>query len=167
MLKKITVLAFAIAAVLPAAPAGAWEQVCMKLPLWKTWFSGTFHVVYDFPTTPGGDLPGKYSIRGMSKFSTQRVPGELEGNSDIIASGHIDSPGMHVNQTKCVDIREIPEGNPFIVYFDAHFGIGALCETHQSNPEKWYHQTNRPYRTLNYESTGTTLHVKCKYTHES
>ena len=164
MLKKIAVLAFAVAAALPAAPAGAWEQVCMKLPLWKAWISGNFHVVYDF-STHLGKLPLSYQEPGASRMS---IPGELRGDTRVPpARGHVGSSTIHVNQTRCANISEIPQGKPFFIYFSPHLGTPALCETHSSNPDKWYHQTNRPYRTLNYESTGTTLHTKCRFTHES
>ena len=79
MLKKIAVLAFAAAAMLPAAPAGAWEQVCMKLPLWKTWFSGNFHIVYDFHTYLG-EIPGSYYEAGR-RGSHRPCPRELNGSS--------------------------------------------------------------------------------------
>ena len=164
MLKKIAVLAFAAAAMLPAAPAGAWEQVCMKLPLWKTWFSGNFHIVYDFHTYLG-ELPDSYYVRETR--SSTALPEELNASSRVRADGYIKSSSMHVNQTKCVDISEISQGDAFFLYFQPDLGKAVLCETHHSNPDKWYHQTNRPYRTLNYESTGSAAHPKCRYTHES
>ena len=166
MLKKIAVLAFAAAAMLPAAPAGAWDQVCMNLPLWKTWFSGNFHVVYDFSTALG-EIPGSYYPEERGSRGSIGLPKELNGSLNVRANGQIRSSSVHVNQTKCVDISKIPQGEPFIVYFHADFGRAVLCGTHRSNPDKWYHQTNRPYRTLNYKSTGTSLNTRCEYTHES
>ena len=170
MLKKITVLAFAAAAMLPAAPAGAWDQVCMKLPLWKTWFSANFHIVYDFSTASGRRYPTP-TVCGRQKTGRRGAidhpQGRWEGTGDISANGRIDSPSIHVNQTKCADISEIPEGRPFIVYIHPHSGHPALCETHRSNPDKWYHQQTRPYRTLNYESTGVAGRPTCKFARES
>ena len=165
MLKKIAVLAFAAAAMLPAAPAGAWDQVCMKLPLWKAWISGNFHVVYDFPTYLG-KIPDSYRVWAPGG-GHEVIPRALGGDSRLLAEGHIGSSTIHVNQTRCVDISKILQGKPFFIYFSPHLGTATLCETHSSNPDKWYHQTNRPYRTLNYESTGTTGHARCRFTHES
>ena len=166
MLKKIAVLAFAAAAMLPAAPAGAWDQVCMKLPLWKAWFSSNFHIAYDFPTA-SGKIPGSYYTKKTGRRGAIDLPKGLNGSRDISANGRIDSPSVHINQTKCADISEIPQGKPFIVYIHPHSGNPAVCETHHSNPDKWYYQTNRPYRTLNYETTGVAGRPKCRYTHES
>ena len=166
MLKKcITILAFAIAAVMPAAPAAAWEQVCMKLPLWKSWYSGTFHVVYDFHTHLGV-IPNSFYV--SKTHSSTQLPDALGGSTDVRADGQIDSATLRVNNTKCVDISRIRNGDAFFVYIKPDVGnAAALCETHPSNPEKWYIQTSRPYRTLNYESWGGVAHPKCKFTHES
>ena len=167
MLKKIAILAFAAAAMLPAAPAGAWDQVCIKLPLWKTGFTGNGRVVYDFPTA-SGEIPGSYyPKKGGAQLRPLSLPNDLKGSADVIAQGEVRTPTIHVNQTKCVNISRIPQGKPFIVYFYPDFGKAVLCETHRSNPDKWNHQQNRPYRTLNYESTGTSLNAKCKFTRES
>ena len=167
MLKKITVLAFAAAVLLPAAPAEAWEQVCMKLPLWKTWFAGYGRVVYDFPTA-SGEIPSAYRPKkGGAQLRLHRLPNDLNGSADVVAEDQVRTPTIHVNQTKCVNISKVAQGKPFIVYFHPDFGRAVLCGTHQSNPDKWYHQTNRPYRTLNYETTGTTFNATCRFTHES
>ena len=162
MLKKIAVLAFAAAAILPAAPAGAWDQICMKLPLWKAWVSGNFHVVYSFPTS-SGKVPSSYYTNNTAAL----LPKSLQGSDRVHARGHVGSSSIHVNQTRCVNISKIPHGDAFILYFEPHLGTAALCETHHSNPNKWYNQTNRPYRTLNYETTGAAGAPKCRYTHES
>ena len=167
MLKKIAVLAFAAAAILPAAPAGAWDQVCMNLPLWKTWFAGSGYVVYDFPTA-SGKIPGSYyPEKEGARLRPLPLPKDLNGSADVIAQDQVRTSTIHVNQTKCVNISKIPQGKPFIVYFLPDFGKAVLCGTHHSNPDKWYHQTNRPYRTLNYETTGTTFNAKCVYARES
>ena len=41
---------FLLAALLavPAAPAGAWDELCMHFPLGKTWFAGRFYLIHDF-----------------------------------------------------------------------------------------------------------------------
>ena len=165
MLKKAAVLTFAVAAMLPAAPAGAWEQICMKLPLWKTWYAANFHVVHSFHTNRGNDIPNSYYV--PERRASMKLPDELGGTYNSRADGHIKSPDIIVTQTRCVDITEIPDGEPFFVYIHPHAGNAALCETHRSNPNKWNHQQNRPYRTLHYESWGGAAHAKCKFTRES
>ena len=162
-LKKAAILAFA-AAMLPAAPAGAWDQICMKLPLWKTWYAANFHVVHSFHTN-AGDIPNAYYM--PERRASMKLPNELGGTYNSRADGRIKSPGIAVNQTKCVDITEIPDGEPFFVYIHPPLRKRRPPQNHHSNLDKWNHQQNRPYRTLNYESWGGVAHAKCKFTRES
>ena len=32
----------------PAAPVGAWDELCMRFPIGKTWFAGRFYVIHEF-----------------------------------------------------------------------------------------------------------------------
>ena len=155
MLKKFAILIFAAAAMLlPAAPAAAWGEVCMKLPSWKTWFAGHLTVVPVYDPERGADrlLPS----RGYPLYE-RHVP----------APNEITSRRILVNQSKCVDIRTIPYGTPFIVYIHVVEGKARLCETHPSNSDPWYHRTDRPYRKLWYEAWGTSSNPKCKFVYES
>ena len=155
MLKNLIAFAVVFAAMLaPAAPAAAWGQVCMKLPLWKTWFAGHLTVVPVYEPEKGAEslLPS-----GGYPLYERHVP----------APNEIVSRRIQVNQSKCVDIRTIPYGTPFIVYIHVVEGKARLCETHPDNPEQWYVRTDRPYRTLWYEAWGASMHPKCKFVYES
>ena len=155
MLKKLIPLAFAAAAaLLPTSPAAAWEEVCMKLPLWKTWFAAHLTAVPVYNPDRGVDrlMP----TRGYPLYE-RHVP----------APNEIVSRRIQVNQSKCVDIRTIPYGTPFIVYAHVVEGTPRLCDTHPHNPEKWYVRTNSPYRTLWYEAWGSSSNPKCKFVYES
>ena len=157
MLKKIIpAVAVAAAMLLPAAPAAAWEQVCMKLPLWKTWFAlESFHVAYEFDPSIG--RPTGYHVHE-----------EVEGSRHNPAAGNIRGPYIAVNQSKCVDISGLAEGTEMMIYI-AVSGVTKyrVCETHPANPDWWYVQSDRPYRTLWYEAWGSTANPKCKFTYES
>ena len=165
MLKKFIPIVFAAAAVmLPTAPAAAWEQVCMKLPLWKTWFAGTLNVLHGFRA--GDEIPSSYvGPDGV----LQPVPAELHNSQGHNrADGLITSGSIRVNQSKCVDISGVAEGEPFLVYVDIGTYRGArICATHPSNPDWWYLQTRRPYRTLWYEAWGDAGSPKCAFKHEA
>ena len=166
MLKKIVPFIFAVAAaLLPAAPAAAWEQVCMKLPLGKAAFAATFTVVHGFWAHWG--IPNAYNVPG--ERLRRPVPPELnpyEGHNP--ADGAIVSGSIVVNKSKCVDISGVENGEPFIVYVDSGwYGAIRLCETHRNNPDKWYFQQNRPYRTLWYEAWGVASSPKCAFVRES
>ena len=178
MLKKIIPIAFAAAAMLlPAAPAAAWEQVCMKFPFGKAWYAGYLVVVHGFiphslPTMVllSGTLVHGKKERLKPGIGTNRNNRAIAGRENIAVGGKIVSGRIHAAQTRCVDISEIPEGDPFIVYVDTAEtgpdGAAHLCETHSSNPNGWYLQTNRPYRTLHYDAWGASWAPRCKFTHE-
>ena len=176
MLKKIPPLMLAVLTALtlalaPAQDAAAWSKVCVKLPLWKAWFSATFHVAYDFNT--GRGIPSTYLDDSVSNNRKWRsLPNALKGNKSSGARGLINSGQFAVNSSRCVDIREIPNGQPFIVYVrpavgqSSPHGPAVVCETHRSNPNPWYFQQNRPYQELWYDSWGATWAPRCKFTHE-
>ena len=167
MLKKLSVFVVVLAAALaPVSPAAAWQQVCMKLPLGKAAFSATLNVVHGF--NPALGIPTAYRAHGQNYH--HGLPGELgpferpnPANGLITSNGYI-----LANQSKCVDISEVPEGDYFIVYVDPSWnGNARLCATHPSNPHRWYAQTRRPYHTLWYEAWGAVWSPECEFKYES
>ena len=43
----------------PAAPVGAWDKVCMRLPLGKAWLSGRLALVHEFKVNDDDQVPEK------------------------------------------------------------------------------------------------------------
>ena len=43
----------------PVAPAGAWDEVCMRLPIGKAWLSGRLALVHEFKTNDDDQVPEK------------------------------------------------------------------------------------------------------------
>ena len=43
----------------PVAPAGAWDEVCMRLPLGKAWLSGRLALVHEFKANDDDQVPEK------------------------------------------------------------------------------------------------------------
>ena len=173
MQKKIIPFVFAaIAVMLPTTPAAAWEQVCMKLPFGKAWFAGYLVVAHGFDTEIG--LPTLYRIEGK-EFHSGWLPQLGGSGEENIADGKVASGRIFTSQSKCVDISGVSNGTPFIVYVaTADTGDGdpsdtpaALCETHPSNPDQWYLQTTRPFRTLWYDAWGAAWAPRCKFVYES
>ena len=137
------VLAALALTVAPVAPAGAWDQICVKLPLWKTWFAARFVIPYGFRP----EINPRTNIVSQKKHST-RV--------------------LNANESQCVDITNIQPGELFYVKVFPLEGKGIVCDTHPSNPKDYYAQTgDRPYTTLHYEAWGTSLHPRCKFIRES
>ena len=168
MLKKLPSLILAAAMMaFPAAPASAWERVCMKLPLWKTGYAAKFAVIHGFPAEQG--IPTHQELPGTSRNAPlpESLGGDTRNNRSVVARGGVTSGVFAVNQTRCVDITGIAEGTPFIVYVAPEGGHARLCETHRSNPDPWYIQTNRPYSALHYDAWGTTFNPKCKFVYEA
>ena len=164
MLKKITPLMLAVLTTLALAPlqeAAAWQRVCMKLPLWQTWFAAHFHVIVGFDTSDGR-LPGAEGY-----YLRNQLPKELGGDPEKYAWGSPrKSPSFRVNQSRCVSIEHVADGEPFFVYVQAAVGKAVVCKTHHTNPNPWYHQQNRPYQELWYKAWGTSGHPRCEFTHE-
>ena len=128
-------------------------RFAMKLPIWHTWFAADFYVVYDFPATPGGRLP--YYYYDTDKNSNYWIPPASAMTSPWSPRGRIKSANIAAGGSKCVSLAPVAEGKPFFVYVQTRVFTGYdVCSTHSSNPEKWYYQTNRPYRQLWYKSTG-------------
>ena len=175
MLKKLNSCFVAFAAALtlaltPAQDAAAWERVCLKLPLWKTWFTADMHVVHSFKGVPGkvpnavfhgptGE-PRKW-LESLPDFG-KRTDHRWQGRAD----GQIISRGIAANQERCVDIRHIPVGQPFFVYIYAHLGRNLLCETHHTNSNPWYYQRNAGYRDIVYEAWGAVHSERCEFRYE-
>ena len=166
MLKKITAAVVLTLSLTFTPAAVAWDEVCMKLPIWHTWFAADFYVVYDFPAIPGGRLPYYYYDTGRK--SNYWLPPGVGDEKSLVAKGRIKSDNIAAGGSKCVSLAPVAQGKPFFVYVQTRVFTGYdLCSTHSSNPEKWYHQTNRPYRQLWYKSTGVAGAPKCEYTHEA
>ena len=169
MLKKITPLMLAVLttaltlALAPAQDAAAWQRVCMKLPLWKAWYSAKFYVVYDFDTR-NGRLPGLM----LSKAGHVRIPlpSNLGGDPEKLAQAFRVSPTFAVNQSRCVSIKHLSYGSPFLVYVQVAGGTAAVCETHHTNPNPWYRKQKRPYKDLWYDAWGASLHPRCAFVRE-
>ena len=163
MLKKLSVFVVVLAAALaPVSPAAAWEQVCVKLPRGKAAFSANFTVVHTF-WTPWG-LPSQYTL---PDGRTERLPGRLRPSQRRNVGYGVESSSIAAGQSRCVDIAGVAQGDPFIVFIDPGLGKHTLCATHPSNPDRWYFQTNRPYRTLWYEAWGAIWSPKCEFKYES
>ena len=143
----------------------------MKLPLWKTWVSMNFYVVHTFEQVPG-KVPSKTFVGNGTGTNRQRVRLPNFGDSTIKrehdpAQNRKESPRISVNQTRCVDISDIPNGQPFFVYATPYLGWNSvLCKTHHSNPNPWYVQQSRPYRDLMYEGWGSLQSARCEFKHE-
>ena len=56
----------------PAAPVGAWDKVCMRLPLGKAWLSGRLALVHEFKLN-GDQVPQK--VLGSDFFVNPRAGG--------------------------------------------------------------------------------------------
>ena len=182
--RKIAAVVFAVAALFaPVHSAAAWDEVCMRLPLWKTGFAAHFHVVHGFD----GDVPGlPYAVWADEEVEENYWEGgnvipplrdELINRRDLLnyqktASDQVQSGAIRVNQTRCVNISGMYDGEPFFVLANIHGKAGknyVYCEIHPSaaavNP--WYNQTDRPYRKINFEARGSVSSPKCEFTHES
>lgn len=166
MLKKIAALAFALAVTQPLAPsAKAWDEVCVHFPIWKAAFLGNFGVVHGF-STAYGRIPNSYHDPDTNSF--WKLPDDLGGWHGIRAGGAIMSGTFGANDTRCVSIRHLPEGEPFFVFVDPDGNpAAALCSTHGSNPNQWYLQQNRPYRKIWWEAGGAVWSPYCNYWRET
>ena len=165
MLKNFIAFAVVLAATLaPAAPAAAWERVCMKLLLGKAWFAAeNLTVLHGFDPDLG--YPNSYLVDGVASGWVPESLGR-SGNYNP-AEGASISTSFAVNQSRCVDISGVEVGKPFMVYLTVDNGPARNCETHSSNPNWWYVQTERPYRTLWYEAQGSVWTPKCKFVYEN
>ena len=169
MLKKfIPAIVAAVFALTPVHTADAWDEVCVHFPLWKTWFSGKFIVVSGFDSE-NDSLPAKF---GPNLNRPRDFSDLIDNTTDDTARGAVYSSKMVVNQSRCVSIRDVDVDERFFVFILADSAsisssVGVVCETHSSNPNRFYHQTNRPYRKIWFESWGAVWSPKCKYTHES
>ena len=87
MLKKITAAVVLTLSLTFTPAAVAWDEVCMKLPIFHTWFAADFYVVYDFPATPGGRLPYYYYDTGRK--SNYWLPPGVGDDKSLFAKGRI------------------------------------------------------------------------------
>ena len=156
MLKKlIPVAAAAVAMLTPTAPAAAWDEVCIHLPLWRVgYYLESFTVAHGFDPQRG--RPTEHPINY-----------DVAGNRTNPSNGVIVSEDIAVNQSRCVDISGVPEGEAMMMYIEVGNGPAVVCGTHSSNPNWWYEQTDRPYRRLWYEATRTVWNPVCSYVRES
>ena len=93
---------------------------------------------------------------------------DVDGDRPNLPDGVVEFESTFAaNQSRCVDISEIPEGSAMMVYVNVSNGPTIVCGTHSSNPNWWYEQTDRPYRRLWYEATRTVWNPVCSYVRES
>ena len=173
MLKKTASLIFAALASLtltlaPARDAAAWDRVCVHLPLWKTAYSGRFHVIHSFKGAPG-KVPNAVFVGSGAERALHALP-EFGRRTDRIwsarANGQITSGNLSASKSGCVDIRGIPNGQPFFVYIYPSLGKPALCDPRGNNPNPWYVQQDRPRKELWHHAWGGVRSAKCEWRHE-
>lgn len=170
MLKKIIVsAAFAFAAVLPAPPAVAWDEVCVHFPQWKTWYTGHFSVVHDHSFHKFGmpsHIPDSFN-RDLDRDFAVAAPRHTVKRGARPADHALHSDNFGMNSSRCVDIRHIPEGEGFAVYVRTSTGPLAHCATHRSNPDMYYKQAKRPHRKIWWRGTGVAWSPSCHFWRES
>ena len=165
MFKKITAaLTFAVVALAPVAPAAAWEEVCMKFPLWKTAFIGFFSVIHDYQFQNG--LPRSISSRNFKGADIQ-LPRHIANDKNPRTENVVFSGNFAANQSQCVDIRHIPNGQNFVVLVHTTWEAIAHCSTHSSNPNIWYTQQQRPFRKIWWQAWGAAGSPTCHYWRET
>ena len=163
MLKKTAAVVFAAAwSLAPAQTAAAWNEVCVKFPLWKTAFVGHFTVVHDHHMERA--MPRRIPDRGKDGVVSDAPKHTITRGSRSAREG-IHSGNFAANQSRCVDIRRIPEGRPFAVYVRAN-GV-AHCATHESNPRMYYKQRPGKFRhnQIWFEGWGVDGYPSCKFSH--
>ena len=178
--KKFAAIAVAVAAlVVPFRPAAGWDEVCVKLPLWKTGFAAHFHVIHGFDAEPPG-LPGAvWDVYDDGEYQSggHVIPSIAENlinrrdllNNSKTAPAQVQSGTIRANQTKCVSIRSFYEGERFFVLVNVHGRAGkkyVYCELHRSARDPWYQQTSRPYSKMVYHAWGVVGNPKCEYAEE-
>ena len=170
MLKKIAaILTFAVAALMPVAPAAAWDEVCVHFPLWKTAFAGDFAVVYDYDFR-GTGLPSHFPSRRYSPSGGNlpiTTPHHLINYKSKPATVATISGTFGAGKTRCVTIGKIRNGQDFTVFVRTTLGTVAHCSTHSSNPNKWYTQQQRPFRKIWWQSWGVVGSPTCQYWRET
>ena len=174
MLKKIIpITVAAVAMLLPVAPAAAWDEVCLHLRgSARTWFIGQLNIVHGFDAARGN--PSSYPPprpRLTIDLREKRVfmpwlngGGEADPNP---AETRLRSGNISANRTACESIAHLRPGEPFLVFLNTYRENKVLCETHESNPNDWYLQTNRPYRKIFFNAWGAEWSPKCHFNHES
>ena len=173
MLKKlIPAFAAAVAMLTPVAPAAAWDEVCLHFRGGaKTWFIGQLNVIHGFDADRGMPTTyphptGKLDIRGNPKRF--RAPFAESSDDSNPADARLLSREVGAGASVCTSIAGLPEGTPFIAYMNTYNQAKrVLCSTHPSNPNKWYLQTNRPYRQIWFHTWGAAWSPRCVYSNES
>ena len=182
MKKTLTTLALSLfLSMLTAPTAVAWDKVCVRLPLGKSWLVPQLHVVSHFPAWDTrrniqlDHLPGvangesHHNDRSGSRYDYD-IPSGFGVDRGVRASGPLKRTGnILAGQSKCLDISDLPNGTAFFAYVSTTFAGGerhALCSTHSSNRFRYYLQTERPYREMWYESWGAEWSPNCEFTHE-
>lgn len=181
--KKTAAAALVVALLaFPARSAGAWDEVCVHLPLWRTAFAAHFHVVHGFDAREPGLPAAVWEIRRGAlgrTYGRNVIPSIRDNlhnrrellNNEKTAARHIQSGSILANQTRCVSVSALPEGEPFFVLLDVHGKAGrryVYCEIHERTARRhpWYHQMSRPYRKMVYHAWGGVGHPRCEYNNE-
>ena len=172
MLKKITSFMLAALTTLtltlalaPAQNAAAWDEVCVKFPLWRTAFVGRFLVIHNHDFYAGA--PSFVPDRDYPRLSVpilKSVPGpRSRGARQALYSGDFTA-----GKSRCVSIRHVTNNSSFAVFAQTTWGQATtLCSTHSSNPNIWYNQQQRPYRKIWFEAWGAAGSPRCAYWRET
>ena len=166
MLKKTASLLFAAALSLaPVQTAAAWDQLCMKFPLWKTAYVGHFTVVHgrDFNRAMPSHVPDRDVAQIKIPAPDHTVTRGSRPVWDAVHSGK-----FAANQSRCVDLSAIPNGRHFAVYVITGWSSGiAHCATHESNPNLYYTQQDGKFQfnQIWFEGWGSSPQPRCKFSH--
>ena len=159
---------------LPVAPAAAWDEVCLHFRGGaKTWFIGQLNVIHGFDAARG--QPTSYppprprlTIDGREKrVYLPWLNGSSRNNDTNPADARLLSREVGAGASVCESIAALPEGTPFLVFMNTYHGKKVLCQTHSSNPDDWYLQTNRPYRKIWFHTWGAAWSPRCFFNNES
>lgn len=177
--KCVAVAVVVAAAVVPLRSAHAWDEVCVHLPLWKAWFAAHFHVVHGFQAEPPGLPSAVWEVRddGEHQSGAHVIPSiadNLFNRRDLVKRGktapaQIQSGAIRANQTRCVSIRHLPQGERFFVLVNVHgqhVRPYVYCGLHPSAGHPWYEQTRRPYSKMVYHAWGAVGNPRCEYREE-
>ena len=179
--KQTAALLCALFMLAPVPAAVAWDEVCLDFVAPQVWFTGKFQVLYGFDQLPPYDgftrayefLTGqRYDyLTGKREHGRSKKP--IANKEQYMARGWTDwSLLMGVGSKRCASIRDIRDGEKFVVFMrlpsqplvDPNT---TYCKPHISNPEIFYVQQDRsPYRRLWYRVWGTHDSPKCKFDHE-
>ena len=162
---------------LSAPPAAAWESACAEFQFPKVWFDGKFRVLYGFDDIPPthGVVDGRHKLIPDPPYN--RLTGRATRADDYhLPPGHIArgagawSGTMRTGNKRCVSLAEVRPGEKFVVYMlpgTMPESAGVFCGTHPDNPDRYYHQQDRPFTRIWWRVWGTTDRPRCEFYHET